>query len=90
MPWDADIADDALLAEFAHEAEHRPVAAPRYWFSSPAFTHTRDESLAIIRFCQELSVPVDDVLSSTMFGTLVDRVVALETHVRRMDRPASG
>jgi hypothetical protein len=79
--------DDALLAEFAHRADSAAMGE-RYWFSEPAFTHDRTTALEIIRVCRELNQPPDDVIRVKVFAALLDRVLALEVLVRRMDRPA--
>lgn len=76
----AVVTDDMLLAMYAHRSFKVVTGGleDRWWFSSPAYTHSRVSSLAIIRFSRELNCPVTDMLSAETFGVLVDRVVALE------------
>jgi hypothetical protein len=76
----AVVTDDMLLALYARPAVPIPedLGEHRWWFSSPAYTHSRESSLAIIRFSRELGSPVTDILSAETFRVLVDRLVALE------------
>jgi hypothetical protein len=47
--------------------------------------HTEDQALAITRACLILGVPVTDVLSSTTWGVLVDRLAEIERRLETVE-----
>ncbi len=49
----------------------------RWSFSSP-YTHSEEQALAITKACLLLGVPVDDILTSQTWCTVVERLVGLE------------
>lgn len=70
--------DDELLNAYARPSEH----AGRWRIGGSPYDHSRDETLALIRSCLFLDVPVTDVLSSTTWWALVSKVAELERRMR--------
>lgn len=54
------------------------------WAWNGAYYHTETDALTIVRFCLILGVEPTDVLSSRMFGILVERLARLEEVVERL------
>lgn len=57
-------------------------------FKSSYTWHPEQEARMITRFCLILGQPVSDVLTSSLFSALVDRVLALEEKIQPADQAA--
>lgn len=72
-----DPGDDELLHTYARPSEH----AGRWRVGDSPYDHSRTETLALIRSCLFLGVPVSDMLSSMTWWALVSKVADLERQI---------
>lgn len=64
---------------------HASERGPGWVFDTSGYVHTDTQARALVESCLLLGVPVTDILSSTMWRTLITRLVAAEERIDALE-----
>lgn len=71
--------------KLAHYTKPHPIAG-RVWFSTPIYSHTPEQALAVIEACELLGVPVTDIVGGHVWLRVADWLTHLEERVQRLEK----